>query len=85
MRNKLLNMPKRVKGYVKWFDYKKGYDFITVDDKKDVFIHFSNINMEGFKKLDDGDEAELEIKESEDNKGPEALNVKILVKDKRYL
>ncbi|MFX0059223.1 MAG: cold shock domain-containing protein [Candidatus Hodarchaeota archaeon] len=78
-------MPKRSIGHVKWFDYKKGYGFITSDDKKDVFVHFSNINMEGFKKLDEGDEAEFEIKESEKGKGPEALNVKILVKDKRYL
>lgn len=85
MQTKVLIIPKMVKGYVKWFDYKKGYGFITVDDKKDVFVHFSNIDMEGFKKLDEGDVVELEIKESGDNKGPEALNVKILVKDKRYL
>jgi len=75
MRNKGLIMPKSV----------KGYGFITVNDEKDVFIHFSNINMEGFKKLDEGDVVELEIKESEDGKEPEALNVKILVKDKRYI
>jgi CspA family cold shock protein len=77
-------MTNRITGFVKWFDYKKGYGFINVADRDDVFIHFSNIDMEGFKKLDEGDEVEFEIKESEKGKGPEALNVKILVKDKRY-
>jgi CspA family cold shock protein len=72
------------KGYVKWFDNKKGYGFISVEDQEDVFVHFSNIEMEGFKKLDMGDEVEFEINDSNDGKGPEALNVKVISKDRRY-
>ncbi|MGQ4873225.1 MAG: cold shock domain-containing protein [Promethearchaeota archaeon] len=77
-------MAKKKQGYVKWFDIKRGYGFITMDAEDDIFVHYSNINMEGFKKLDMGDLVEFELKESDGNKGPEALNVKVLVKDKRY-
>jgi CspA family cold shock protein len=72
------------KGFVKWFDNKKGYGFISVADREDVFVHFSNVKMEGFKKLDMGDEVEFEIKDSNEEKGPEALNVKVISKDRRY-
>ncbi len=72
------------RGYVKWFNIKKGFGFISVDDQDDVFIHFSNIDMEGFRKLDQGDEVEFELIESKEGKGPEALNVKIVSKDRRY-
>jgi CspA family cold shock protein len=75
---------KLEKGFVKWFDAKKGYGFISVVDQEDVFVHFSNIDMSGFKKLDIGDEVEFEIKNSNDGKGPEALKVKIVSKDRRY-
>ena len=71
-------------GFVKWFDYKKGYGFITVEDSDDIFVHFSNIIMDGYKKLDQGDQVEFEVKESANGKGPEALNVKITLKDFRY-
>ncbi|MFW9989711.1 MAG: cold-shock protein [Candidatus Odinarchaeota archaeon] len=71
-------------GFVKWFDAKKGYGFISVEDQEDVFVHFSNVSMEGFKKLDMGDEVEFDLKESKDGKGPEALNVKVVSKDRRY-
>lgn len=77
-------MSKRKTGFVKWFDYRKGYGFITTEDEDDVFIHFSNINMEGFKKLDMGDQVEFDIQESKNGKGPEALNVKVILKDRRY-
>ena len=77
-------MSKRMKGFVKWFAAKKGYGFITVEDQEDIFVHFSNIDMGGFKKLDMGDEVEFEIKDSNERKGPEALNVKIISKDRRY-
>lgn len=76
-----------VKGYFKWFDARKGYGFITIDgedNQDDVFIHFSNINMDGFKKLDAGDEVEFEINDSKEGKGPEALNVRVKSKDRRY-
>jgi CspA family cold shock protein len=77
-------------GFVKWFDAKKGYGFISLTDdidneSDDIFVHYSNIDMEGFRKLDQGDEVQFEIQENEDNeKGPEALNVKIKAKDRRY-
>ncbi len=72
-------------GWVKWFDAKKGYGFITVEDHEDIFVHFSNIDMEGFKKLELGDFVEFELKDdSKDGKGPEALKVKIISKDRRY-
>ena len=71
-------------GKVKWFDPKKGYGFIQRDEGDDVFVHFSNVTMDGFRKLDMGDEVEFELKQSKDGKGPEALNVKIVSKDRRY-
>lgn len=71
-------------GFVKWFDAKKGYGFISVKDQEDVFVHFSNVEMDGFKKLDMGDEVEFELKQSKNGKGPEALNVKVVSKDRRY-
>jgi CspA family cold shock protein len=75
---------KKNQGFVKWFDAKKGYGFISVTDQEDVFVHFSNIDMSGFKKLDVGDEVEFEIKDSNDGKGPEALKVNVISKDRRY-
>ncbi|MFX0070752.1 MAG: cold shock domain-containing protein [Candidatus Hermodarchaeota archaeon] len=78
-------MPKTTKGYCKWFDPRKGYGFLSSDDTEDIFVHFSNINMDGYKKLDQGDLVEFELKQdNNDGKGPEALNVKIIVKDHRY-
>jgi CspA family cold shock protein len=77
-------MSEKKTGFVKWFDYKKGFGFITTDSEEDVFVHFSNVLMEGFKKLDSGDQVEFELKEPDDGKGPEALNVKVIAKDRRY-
>jgi len=77
-------MAKKETGYVKWFSDKKGFGFISVEGKEDVFVHFSNVDMDGFKKLDMGDEVEFEIKDSNEGKGPEALKVKIISKDRRY-
>jgi len=76
-----------VKGYVKWFSNKKGYGFITIDsedEQDDIFVHFSNINMDGFRKLEQGDQVEFEINDSKEGKGPEALNVRVISKDRRY-
>jgi len=62
-----------VKGTVKWFNQEKGYGFIEREDGDDVFVHFSAIQEEGFKTLDDGQEVEFEIVEGD--RGPQAANV----------
>ena len=48
------------KGTVKWFNNQKGYGFITDEEGKDVFVHFSGLNMEGFKTLSEGQEVEFD-------------------------
>ncbi len=60
-------------GKVKWFDAKKGYGFIEREDGDDVFVHFSAIEEDGFKSLEDGQEVEFEIVEGD--RGPQASNV----------
>ncbi len=49
------------KGTVKWFNNQKGYGFITAEDGHDVFVHYSGLNMEGFKSLEEGAAVEFEI------------------------
>ena len=61
------------KGTVKWFNNQKGYGFITAEDGKDVFVHFSALQMDGFKVLDEGEEVEFDVVNGE--KGPQASNV----------
>jgi CspA family cold shock protein len=61
-------------GRVKWFNEKKGYGFISRDDGDDVFVHFSEINMDGFKTLSEDQEVTFEIKDGP--RGPQAVNVK---------
>lgn len=61
------------KGFVKWFDTKKGYGFIKQPDGDDVFVHYTGIVSEGFKSLRAGEEVEFEI--SNGPKGPQATNV----------
>lgn len=61
------------KGTVKWFNQKKGYGFLTYEDGKEIFVHFSSIQGEGFKSLREGEEVEFEITQGE--KGEEATNV----------
>ena len=60
-------------GKVKWFNAKKGYGFICDEDGADVFVHFSALNMEGFKVLEEGVTVEYEVVDGE--KGPQAANV----------
>lgn len=60
-------------GTVKWFSDRKGYGFIEKDAGGDIFVHFSSINMEGFKTLAGGDRVSFE--ESDSDRGPEAKNV----------
>lgn len=61
------------KGTVKWFNNQKGYGFISDENGKDVFVHYSGLNMEGYKSLEEGQEVEFEIFDGE--KGPQAVNV----------
>ncbi|WP_313134577.1 cold-shock protein [Anaerocolumna sp.] len=61
------------KGIVKWFNAKKGFGFVTDEEGNDVFVHFSALNMEGFKALEEGQEVEFEVVDGE--KGPQAANV----------
>ena len=63
-------------GKVKWFDEKKGYGFITMDDGKDVFVHYSAIQGSGFRKLAEGDRVSFEVKDGA--KGPQADQVNVL-------
>ncbi len=62
-----------MKGTVKWFNAEKGYGFIQVEGGEDVFVHFSAIQGEGFKTLDEGQSVEFEV--TEGNRGPQAANV----------
>ena len=64
------------KGTVKWFNNQKGYGFITGEDGNDVFVHYSGLDMEGFKTLEEGAAVEYEITDGE--KGPQAVNVKVV-------
>ena len=60
-------------GTVKWFNAKKGFGFISDENGADVFVHYSALNMDGFKVLDEGDKVEFEVVNGE--KGPQAANV----------
>ncbi|WP_208107117.1 MULTISPECIES: cold-shock protein [Halanaerobium] len=60
-------------GTVKWFDGKKGFGFIEREDGDDVFAHFSAIEEDGFKNLEEGQEVEFEIVEGD--RGPQAANI----------
>lgn len=60
-------------GVVKWFNEKKGFGFISIDDGEDVFVHYSVIQADGFKTLQEGDAVTFELEEND--KGPRASNV----------
>ncbi len=65
-----------MKGTVKWFNAEKGFGFITTEEGNDVFAHFSQINKEGFKTLEEGQEVEFNVVEGA--KGLQAENISIL-------
>jgi len=60
-------------GKVKWFNTRKGYGFISTDDGKDIFVHYSNIESDGYKTLAEGDAVTFDVVDGE--KGPRAENV----------
>jgi CspA family cold shock protein len=63
----------RISGTVKWFNDAKGFGFIAREGGPDVFVHFSAIQSQGFKSLQEGDQVEFEIVQGQ--KGPQAANV----------
>ncbi|MDN4592717.1 cold-shock protein [Polycladomyces subterraneus] len=62
-----------LQGTVKWFNADKGFGFIEVEGRDDVFVHYSAINGVGFKTLDEGDKVSFEI--TKGNRGDQAVNV----------
>jgi CspA family cold shock protein len=63
-----------MEGRVKWFNDKKGYGFIETDNEGDVFVHYSAIQGEGFRSLQEGDKVTFDIEQSP--RGPQAVDVK---------
>jgi len=60
-------------GKVKWFNSEKGYGFITTDEGNDIFAHYSQIQKDGFKSLEEGERVEFEVVDGD--KGPQASNI----------
>ena len=63
-------------GTVKWFNFEKGYGFISVEGAADVFVHYSSIQADGFKTLEEGQKVTFDI--TEGPRGPQAANVKVV-------
>ena len=63
-----------MKGTVKWFNDEKGFGFITSEEGNDVFAHYSEIQSEGFKKLEEGQDVTFDV--TQGAKGPQATNIK---------
>ncbi|MGB8645960.1 MAG: cold-shock protein [Anaerolineae bacterium] len=66
-------MENRVTGTVKWFNASKGYGFIAREGGKDVFVHYSAVQMDGYRSLNEGDQVEFAIEDGA--KGPQAVQV----------
>lgn len=66
-------------GRIKWFDNKMGYGFIEYTDQEDIFVHYSNILQEGYKKLEEGQLVSFRIIETA--KGLQALNIMVIKED----
>lgn len=69
-------MSERIVGTVKWFNARKGYGFIGHDEGEDVFVHFSAIDMDGYRRLDEGQQVEFSIEEGP--KGVQAAQVMVV-------
>ena len=65
-----------MEGTVKWFNSEKGYGFITTEEGNDVFAHFSKINSDGFKTLEEGQKVSFELVDGD--KGPQADNITVI-------
>lgn len=65
-----------MKGKVKMFNKEKGFGFITTEEGKDVFFHYSELQVEGFKTAEPGEEVEFDVSESD--RGPRASNIRKL-------
>jgi CspA family cold shock protein len=63
-------------GTVKWFSSEKGYGFISQEDGPDVFVHFSSIQGEGYRNLEENQKVEFDV--TEGDKGPQAANVRLV-------
>lgn len=74
--NKMMEDEVMEKGIVKWFNSGKGFGFIEREGKKDIFVHFQDIDMDGFKTLEEGKKVEFEVEDSA--KGEIARHVKII-------
>jgi cold shock protein len=69
-------MSERISGTVKWFNGSKGYGFLARDGGADVFVHFSAIQGDGFKNLEEGQKVEFTVDQGP--KGPQAANVVVI-------
>ena len=70
-------MSERFEGTVKWFDRSKGFGFISREGGTDVFVHYSSIQSDGFRNLDEGQRVEFSVEQGD--KGPKAVNVTTLM------
>jgi CspA family cold shock protein len=75
-REEYATVDERIVGTVKWFSSVKGYGFLTREEGEDVFVHYSAIQSEGFRKLEEGQRVEFSVEESP--KGPQATNVIVI-------
>ena len=69
-------MTERIRGTIKWFNNGKGYGFFEREDEPDIFVHFTSIQTEGFRALNEGQEVEFSIEDSP--KSPQAADVTII-------
>ncbi|MEJ2551453.1 MAG: cold shock domain-containing protein [Anaerolineales bacterium] len=69
-------MSERIQGTVNWFNAVKGFGFIGREDGDDVFVHYTAINMDGYRKLEEGQRVEFSIEDGP--KGPQAANVDVI-------
>ncbi len=69
-------MSDRLQGTVKWFNSSKGYGFIGQEDGADVFVHFSAVQMDGYRRLEENQKVEFSVEDGP--KGPQAVNVVLI-------